>query len=166
MNLIVAVDRDWGIGRDNGLLASVPGDMAYFKEKTLGHVVVCGRKTLESFPHKRGLPKRTNIVLTSNPDFEAERCEIAHSEEELAEMLAPYESDDIFIIGGESIYKRFYERCDKLYVTKLDGSFGADRFMVNLDEDDRFEITWESEPQEDNGISYRFCLYERKKQHH
>ena len=72
MNLIVAADRKWGIGRDGGLLASLPTDMKYFKDHTMGKVVVMGRKTLESMPGRKGLPGRTNIVLTSDPGFSAE----------------------------------------------------------------------------------------------
>lgn len=161
MNLIVAVDERWGIGCDNALLASIPGDLKYFKEKTTGKVVVMGRRTLESMPGGRGLPNRTNFVMTSRPEFTAERCCVVHSEAELAEALAEYPSEDIFIIGGESIYRKFYERCDKCYVTKMYADLGADRFMVNLDEDARYRVTWQSEKQEENGIPYRFFLYER-----
>ena len=91
MNMIVAADSRWGIGKNNGLLASLPSDMKYFREHTAGKVVVMGRKTLESLPGKRGLPGRTNIVLTTRPDFEAERCITVNSEEELFERIAAYE---------------------------------------------------------------------------
>jgi len=106
MNLIVAVDEKWGIGCDNDLLASIPGDMQYFKEKTTDGVVVMGRRTLESLPKQRGLPKRVNYVLTSNEDFEAERCIAVHSEEELFKELEQYDPEHVFIIGGESIYRK------------------------------------------------------------
>ena len=162
MNLIVAVDADWGIGCGGQLLANLPGDMKYFKETTMNKVVVMGRKTLESLPHQRGLPKRVNYVLTGNADFEAERCITVNSEEALMAELAQYDGGDVFIIGGESIYRRFYRQCDKLYVTKMHAHLGADRFMVNLDEDPAFHITWESELQEENGIEYQFVIYERK----
>ena len=161
MIAIASADRNWGIGRNGDLLCHIPGDLKYFREKTMGAAVVMGRKTLESLPRRRGLPKRVNIVLTSNPAFEAERCTVVHSEEELAEELRKYPEDDVFIIGGESIYRRFCPQCGKCYVTKLEADLGADRFMVNLDEDPAFRMTWESEPREENGIRYRFCLYER-----
>jgi dihydrofolate reductase len=161
MNLIVAVDEKWGIGCNNKLLASVPGDMAYFKEKTMDKVVVMGRKTLESLPGGRGLQRRVNFVLTSRKDFEAERCIIVNSEKELESRLAEFAPDDVFVIGGESIYRMFYEKCDKLYVTKLYADLGADAFMVDLDEDDRFEVTWESDLKCENGIYYRFTTYEK-----
>ena len=161
MNLIVAVDRNWGIGRNNGLLASIPGDMKYFKEHTTGAVVVMGRKTLESMPGGRGLPNRTNYVLTGNPDYEAERCIIVHSEEELFAELEQYSSDEVWLIGGASMYNRYFNLCDKLYVTKMDAELNADAFIFNLDEDPNYTVTSESEPVTENGITYRFLIYER-----
>ena len=161
MNLIVAVDEKWGIGCDNDLLASIPGDMQYFKEKTTDGVVVMGRRTLESLPKQRGLPKRINYVLTSNSGFEAERCIAVHSEEELFKELEQYDPEHVFIIGGESIYRKFYKNCDKCFVTKMHADLHADKFMVNLDEDEDFEETWNSEMHSENGIDYEFTLYEK-----
>ncbi|MBQ0041632.1 MAG: dihydrofolate reductase [Clostridiales bacterium] len=163
MNLIVAVDKNWGIGRDNGLLAHLPGDMAYFKATTSGKTVVMGRKTLESMPGKRGLPNRTNYVLTSNPDFAAERCIVVNSEDELMKALSAFEPDDVFLIGGASIYNKYYKMCDKLYITKMDADLNADTRIVNIDEDGGFEVVSESEPMTENGVTYRFLVYERKK---
>ena len=162
MNLIVAADKNWGIGRDNGLLASIPTDMKYFKEHTMDKVVVMGRRTLESMPGKRGLPKRVNYVLTSNPDFEAERCITVNTEDELWERLSEYDPDDVFLIGGATLYNRFYKLCDRLYVTKMDADLGADTFIVDFDKDPDFEIVSESEPVTENGITYRFVVYEKK----
>lgn len=161
MNLIVAVDEKWGIGCDNDLLASIPGDMQYFKEKTTDGVVVMGRRTLESLPKQRGLPKRINYVLTSNSGFEAERCIAVHSEEELFKELEQYDPEHVFIIGGESIYRKFYKNCDKCFVTKMHADLHADKFMVNLDEDEAFKETWKSEMHSENGIDYEFTLYEK-----
>jgi dihydrofolate reductase len=163
MNLIVAVDSKWGIGRDGGLLASIPTDMKYFREHTSGKVVVMGRKTLESMPGRRGLPKRTNYVLTTDPDYEAERCIIVNSEDELWEELSQYEPDDVFIIGGAHLYNKFYRMCDRLYVTKMDADLEADTFITNFDEDPEFEIGSESEPITENGITYRFVVYQKRK---
>lgn len=163
MNLIVVVDNKWGIGRDNGLLASLPGDMQYFKEHTTGKVVVMGRRTLESMPGHRGLANRTNIVLTSRPDYEAERCITVHSDEELQGELSKYDGDDVFLIGGASLYNKYYKLCDKLYITKVEADLNADTFIVNIDEDEDFEPISESEAMTENGITYRFLVYERKK---
>ena len=158
MNLIVAVDKRWGIGRDGGLLASIPTDMKYFREHTSGKIVVMGRKTLESMPGKRGLPKRINYVLTTDPDYGAERCKIVNSEDELSQ----YEPDDVFLIGGAHLYNRFYRMCDRLYVTKMDADLDADTFIVDFDTDPDYEVISESEPVTENGITFRFVVYKRK----
>lgn len=162
MKMIVAVDKKWGIGCDNCLLISIPKDMQYFKENTLGKVVVMGRKTLESMPGAKSLPKRTNIVLTTNRSFEAERCIVVHSEEEMFDEIAKYNPDDVYLIGGASIYNKFYKLCDKLYITKIDAELNADTFIINIDEDDDYEMVSESNPITENGVTYRFCVYERK----
>lgn len=159
MNLIVAVDEKWGIGKDGNLLANIPGDLAYFKSKTIGKIVVMGRKTLESMPGGRGLAKRTNYVLSRNEKFEAERCEIIHTDAELEKVLKQHDPDDVFIIGGDSIYKKFYKKCAKCYVTKMYADLAADRFMVDLDEDRSFKVISESEMHEENGIKYQFFVY-------
>ena len=163
MNLIVAVDSRWGIGRENGLLTSIPGDMQYFKDHTMGKVVVMGRKTLESMPQRRGLKGRTNLVVTSNPNFEAERCIVVHSDEELLSELSKYDSDDVYLIGGASLYNKYYKQCDKLYITKMFADLNADTFIVNIDEDPDFQVVSESDVIIENDISYRFVIYERKK---
>lgn len=163
MNLIVAADNNWGIGRDNGLLASLPTDMKYFREHTQGKVVIMGRKTLESLPGQRGLPDRTNYVLSANPDFEAENCIIVHDEYELFDEVSQYDPDDLFVIGGASLYNRFYRYCDRLYVTRMDGDLNADAFIVNFDEDPDFVIVSESEPVTENGVTFRFLVYEKRK---
>lgn len=162
MNMIVAADKNWGIGRDNGLLASIPTDMKYFRAHTLGKVVVMGRKTLESMPGKKGLPKRTNYVLTANSDYEAENCIMVHSEYELFDELSKYNPDDVYLIGGASLYNRFYKYCRRLYVTKMDADLNADAFIVNLDEDEDYTLVSESEPVTENGITFRFLVYSRK----
>ena len=164
MNMIVAVDRNWGIGRDNGLLASLPTDMKYFREHTLGKVVVMGRKTLESMPGGKGLPKRTNYVLTANPDYQAEGCITVHGEYELFDELSQYEPDDVYLIGGGSLYNRFYKYCSKLYITKMDADLNADTFIIDIDSDPDYTLISESEPVTENGITFRFCVYSKNKE--
>ncbi|MBQ3772896.1 MAG: dihydrofolate reductase, partial [Pseudobutyrivibrio sp.] len=112
MNLIVAVDKNWAIGKDNKLLVSIPDDMKFFRETTTGKVVVMGRKTLESFPNSKPLPNRVNIVLTRDAKYEAKGAVVVHSKEELNEELKKYNSDDIYVIGGESIYRLMLDECD------------------------------------------------------
>lgn len=162
MNLIVAADKKWGIGKDGGLLAHLPADMKYFREHTEGKAVVMGRKTLESLPGKKGLPNRVNYVLTKNPDFKAERCIAVHTEDELWDAISRYEPENVWLIGGATLYNWFYSMCDRLYVTKMDADLGADTFITNFDEDPDFEIISESEPVTENGITYRFVVYEKK----
>ena len=162
MNLIVAVDKNWGIGKDNHLLASLPGDMKYFKEQTMGKVVVMGRKTYESIPGGKGLPKRTNIVMTSNTDYSAEGAIVVHNEQEMLNEVNKYDAEVVFLIGGASLYNKYYKLCDNLYITKIDADLGADTFITNIDEDSNFKIVSESGIQNDNGIDYKFLVYERK----
>lgn len=162
MNLIVAVDEKWGIGKNNSLLASIPGDMKYFKEHTTGKVVVMGRKTLESMPGSKGLPNRTNFVLTSNKDYQAERAIVVNSEEELFENLKQYDAEDVYLLGGASMYNKYYKLCDKLYITKMQADLGADAFIVNIDKDENYKVISESDDMTENGITYRFLVYERK----
>lgn len=162
MNLIVAVDNKWGIGKNNGLLAHLPSDMKYFKEHTTGKAVVMGRKTLESMPGKKGLPNRTNYVLTTNAEYVADGAIVVNSGEALADVLANYDSEEVFLIGGASLYNKFYKDCDKLYITKMDADLNADTFIINIDEDPDFVMTSESEPITENGVTYRFTVYERR----
>lgn len=164
MNLIVAADRNWGIGKDNRLLASLPSDMKYFREHTLGKAVVMGRKTLESMPGGKPLPGRTNYVLTANPDYQVDGCIMVHGEYELFDAISHHNPDDVLLIGGGSLYKRFYKYCDKLYVTKIDAEFDADTFIPDFDLDDDYQVISESEPVTENGLTYRFVVYKKKKE--
>lgn len=163
MNCIVVVDENWAIGKDNDLLVHLPGDLKYYREKTIGKVIVIGRKTLESFPGSKPLPKRTNLVLTSNPDYKNDACTVCCGEEVLLEEMKKYNDDDIFISGGESIYNRYLDMCDNIYVTKIFKGFDADKHFKNIDEDKNYKLTWTSEILEENEIRYQFCKYERIK---
>ena len=158
MNAIVVVDDNWNIGREGGLLVHLPGDLKYFKEKTLGKTVVIGRKTLESFPGARPLPGRKNVVLTRNADYRAEGCSVCNSKAELLELV---KDDEVFVSGGEQIYRQFMEDCDTFYVTKIYGSFPADRSFPDLDRMPELQIRWKSQMQEENGIQYQFFKYTR-----
>lgn len=137
MNLIAAVDKNWAIGRNNKLLVSIPDDMKFFRETTTGKVVVMGRKTLESFPGKKPLKNRVNIVLTGDRSYQADGAVIVHDMEELHEELKKYPSEDIYVIGGESIYKQLLDECDVAHITKIDFAYEADAWFPNLDEKER-----------------------------
>lgn len=161
MKLILAADENWAIGYEGGLLCHLPGDLKYFKERTAGKTVVMGRPTLESLPGAKPLPKRDNIVLTSRQDYQVPGASVAHSEEELAGLLAGKDPDDVFIIGGGQVYRDFLDRCDTCYITKIFDQFPADTWFVNLDEREEFSIVWRSEIQEEKGIRYQFLEYRR-----
>lgn len=163
MNMIVAADRNWAIGKDGGLLTNLPGDLKYFKERTLGKVVVMGRKTLESLPGGRPLPGRTNVVLTANEDFEKEGCIVVHSLDELRAECAKYEPENVMLIGGAMVYNMLMEECESLFITKIDGEFEADAFIRNADQLADYKVVWQSEVQEENGIKYQFLEYKREK---
>lgn len=161
MNLIAAVDKNWAIGYQNKLLTSIPEDMKFFRQTTTGKVVVMGRKTLESFPGKNPLKNRTNIVLTKNPSYQAEGAIVVHSEDELREELKKYDSEDIFVIGGESIYRQLLDECDKAYITKIEYAYTADAYFPNLDEKEEWKITAESEEHTCFDLEYFFLIYEK-----
>lgn len=162
MKLILAADQNWAIGKDGGLLCHLPGDLKFFKEKTSGKTVVMGRPTLESLPGGKPLPKRENIVLTTNKDYFKEGVIIAHSEAELDALLADRDTDNVMIMGGGKVYRDFLHKCDTCYITKIYASFeGADTHFVNLDATGEFEVVWESDVQEENGIRYQFFEYRR-----
>lgn len=161
MKLIVAVSENWGIGKDGDLLFSIPKDMKFFRETTMGKTVILGRKNLESFPGAKPLPKRPNIILTRDKSFAVEGATVVNSIEELLKM--PIDFEDAFVIGGEEIYRQLLPYCDICYVTKVQKKADADKFMVNLDELPEWELTNESEEIEDNGHIITFCTYERKK---
>ena len=134
MNIIVAVDKNWAIGKDNKLLVSIPADMKMFRQETTGKVVVMGRKTLESFPNGLPLKNRTNIVLTGNKDYNVKDAIIVHTVEELLEEIKKYPSEEVYCIGGDSVYKQLLPYCDTAHVTKIDFAYEADSYFLNLGE--------------------------------
>lgn len=162
MNLIVAVDKNWGIGYQNKLLVSIPEDMKFFRSETGGKVVVMGRKTLESFPNGLPLKNRTNIVLTKNPGYHVKGAVVCHSVEEVLEELKKYSTEDVYIIGGDSIYKEFLPYCDVAHVTRIDHAYEADAFFPNIEEMPEWVLTGESEEKTYFDLEFTFCRYERR----
>lgn len=163
MNLIVNADKNWGIGKENQLLVHIPNDMKMFRQTTTGKVVVMGRKTLESFPNGMPLPKRTNIVLTTDEDYDGRGAVVVHSTEELFEELKKYDDEDIFIIGGESIYRMMLPCCDTAYVTRLDYAYDADTYFPDLDEMEEWKVVEESDEQTYFDLEYVFLKYQKRK---
>ena len=162
MNLIVNVDSNWAIGYRGKLLVSIPEDMKFFRSETTGKVVVLGRKTLDTFPGGQPLKNRTNIILTRNPNYQVKGAIICHSVEEVLEELKKYNSEDVYIIGGDSIYKEFLPYCDVAHVTRTDHVYDADAWFPNLEEDPTWVLTGESEEKTYFDLEFRFCRYERR----
>ena len=160
MKLIVAVDKNWGIGRKNSLLVHIPNDMKFFRNETMGKVIIMGRKTLESFPQGQPLSGRTNIVLTSDNDYTVKDAVVVHSVEEALKESEKYDRE-VYCIGGASVYKQFLPYCDTAFVTKIDHAYEADTFFPNLDELKEWEMTGESEEQTYFDIEYRFTTYKK-----
>jgi len=163
MNLIAAVDQNWAIGNKNQLLVKIPADQKFFRETTTGKVVVMGRKTLESFPNGLPLKNRTNIVLTRDKNYEVKDAIVLHSLEELREELKKYPSEDIYVIGGETIYRQLLDECDVAHITKVEFAYDADAYFPNLDELPEWKITADSEEQTYFDLEYYFYKYERIK---
>ena len=161
MNLIAAADEAWGIGKDGGLLAHLPGDMKYFRETTQGKVVVMGRKTLESFPGGKPLKNRTNIVLTRNGAYQPEGVRVCRSRGEALEALKEFPPEDVFVIGGGEIYRGLLPYCSRAYVTHIFHDFKADTYLPDLDSDPDWRLSGTGERREDGGIAYEFRVYER-----
>lgn len=162
MNLIAAVDRNWAIGYNGGLLVSIPSDMKFFRETTMGKVVVMGRKTLESFPNGMPLKNRVNIVLTANPNYQVKDAIVVHTVEELNTELEKYNTKDVFVIGGESIYRMLEPQCDVAYITKIDHVFQADTYFPNLDQNEMWEMVEEGEEQTCFNLEFVFTKYQQK----
>lgn len=164
MNQIVAVDRNWAIGKDGGLLVSIPEDMKFFRTMTKGKTVIMGRKTLESFPGGNPLKGRRNIVLTRQTACDLKGAERAASVDDALAMVRDEEPDNIFVIGGSTIYEAFLSYCDTCYVTRIDHEFEADTWYPNLDADPEWEIAAESETKTAGEMTFRFVTYRKREQ--
>lgn len=161
MNLIVAVDRNWAIGNKNELLIRIPNDHKHFREETTGKVVVLGRKTLETFPQGLPLKNRTNIILSRDKNYQVKDAIVVHDLKELLKELENYADEDIYIIGGDSVYRQLLPYCNVAHVTRIDHAYEADAYFPNLDEDGEWEITAQSDEQTYFDIAYEFVRYER-----
>ncbi len=163
MNLIVAVDRHWAIGKDGRLLVNIPADQQMFMRETTGKTVVMGRRTLESLPGKQPLGKRENIVLSRDPGYRIKNAVVCGSFEETVELLKERRSEDVFIMGGQSIYQQFLPLCDTAHVTWVDYAYDADTFFPDLDQDPEWQLEEESDEQTYFDLCYSFRRYVRKR---
>ncbi|PKM73350.1 MAG: diacylglycerol kinase [Firmicutes bacterium HGW-Firmicutes-16] len=161
MYAIVAVSKNWGIGRNNALLFSIPEDMKYFREMTAGKTIIMGRNTLESFPNGAPLKNRRNIIISTNEDYKVEGAEIVHSPAQALELLSDLPEDEVYVVGGSEVYRAMLPFCEKAFVTKVLKSSEADRFFPDLDSLSDWKLAQVSEEKEHEGLKYRFCVYER-----
>lgn len=169
MKAIVAVDKNWGIGKDGDLLCPLKKDLQQFKEKTTGNILILGRKTLESFPNNKPLPNRFHMVLTHNMAYERteESIQICHSIEdikkELPSFIEPHKEKEVFVVGGGTVYEQMLSYCDTIYVTKIQKSFEADTDFPNLDDMKEWIVTEESEVYEEADTFFSFVTYQRRR---
>ncbi len=156
LSMIVAVDEARAIGKDNRLLWHIPEDLKRFKELTSGHVVIMGENTYHSIG--RPLPNRTNIVVTLNQELKLPGCQVVHSLDEAVQVAREYEKEEIFVMGGASIYKQFLPTIDRLYLTLVTGKHEADTYFP--DYGDFTKVV--SEEKQDNGThQFTFFVLER-----
>lgn len=161
MKAILAADKHWGIGLAGSLLVSIPADMRYFREMTMGKTVVMGRKTLDSMPGGKPLGGRENIILTRNGNLLVKDAIVVQDTEQLQSVLEGKNTDDVFVIGGGEIYKLLLPLCDTVYVTRIDYIYQADTFFPDLDKDPAWEMVEESEEQTYFNLEYTFRTYRR-----
>ena len=159
MKCIAAVDSNWAIGFKGRLLVSIPSDQKMFRAETSGKVIVLGHKTLETFPNGIPLSGRQNVILTGDKNLVIRGATVVHNDEELFGVLSEYNSDDIYFVGGQSIYERYLPYCDTAIITAMDQVFEADRYFPNLDKDDNWTLVAESEEQTYFSIEYTFREY-------
>lgn len=168
MKLVVAVDKNWGIGYKGELLARVRADLRYFQSLTKGNVVILGSKTLATFPGGRVLKDRVNIVLSRQKDYAPEGATVVGSVEALLEEIKKYETDTVFVIGGATVYEQLLPYCDTAFITKFEKEFESDAFFPNLDNSPNWELAECGEEQITNpetdteaDMTFRFCTYKR-----
>ena len=158
MNVIVAVDRNWAIGKDGDQLVYLSEDLKRFKALTMGHAVILGRKTMATFPGGRPLKGRRNLVLSRTEGFAPEGAEVYR---DLDSLLAEA-PEDAFVVGGASVYRALLDRCETAYVTRIQASFPADCWFPDLDRDPAWEAADESELLEEKGVKFRYVTYHKK----
>lgn len=157
---ILHADERWGIGKKNDLMFHLPKDMKFFRDTTKGHTVAMGENTLLSFPNSKPLKNRTNIVLSQDISHQYEGVINVHSFDDFLKKIKTQSlKDDVYIIGGASIYRQMLPYCDEVLLTKVHADGNAEVFFPNLDENKNFKLTYKSEPEEDNGYLIQFTIY-------
>ena len=158
MNLIVAVDEHWAIGKGGDQLVYISADLKRFRELTTGHPVILGRKTLATFPGGRPLKNRRNLILSATAGYAVEGAEVFPD----VDSLLAEAPEDAFVIGGESVYRALLDRCDTAYVTKIHSAYPADRFFPDLDALPQWTVAEESQPMEEHGVTFHYVTYRKQ----
>lgn len=161
MNLYVTADANWGIGNNNDLLIRIPRSQKLFFEETAGKVLVMGRKTLATMPQGLPLAGRTNIILSANKELKIKNAVVVHSIEELLEELKQYPEDDIYVVGGESVFNQLLPYCRVAHVVKLDHTYTTNKHFPDLDKSEDWKLTADSDELTYFDIAYEFLKYER-----
>lgn len=162
ISLIAAVDKNWAIGKDGGLLVSIPEDLRFFRQTTRDKVVIMGRKTVESLPGGMPLPNRKTILVTKDENYRMNDVTIVHSVEEAMEEAKKL-GTEIYVAGGGKIYEQMLDYCDEALITFIDYSYQADTWFPNLDKRPEWVLTSESEEQTHFDLVYYFRQYTRRK---
>lgn len=164
MNMIVAADKNWAIGYQGQLLVSIPEERKLLREETAGKIVIMGRKMLESFPGGQPLAGRKNIILSKDPDYSVKGACVCHSVEEVLKEVEESPKEDVFVIGGESVYRQFLPYCHAVHAARIDYTYNADSYFADLDQDPEWQLEVESEEQTYFDICYTFQMYVRVRQ--
>lgn len=164
MNIIVAVDKKWGIGNKGKLLVSIPRDKKLFREETTGKVIIMGHNTLLSLPGAQPLAGRKNIVLSRDKSLSIKGATVLNSVDACIYYLRKnnIKDSDVFVIGGESVYNDFLPYCDVAHITYIDYEYEPDRHFLNLDISNEWSLVLETEEETYFDIPYTFRLYKRK----
>ena len=160
MNAIVVADQRWAIGHNGGLLFSLPTDMQRFRSLTMDGTVIMGHLTLNSFPEGKPLPRRRNIVISRHAETLPEGVEAASSPEKALALAGGPEAENLWIIGGGSIYAALLSRCRRVYLTRVEIRVEeSDTYFPNLDKLPNWRVESEGEMMEENGLKFRFIEY-------
>lgn len=161
MKIILAVDENFAIGKDNKLLFHISEDLKHFKKTTLNSIVIMGRKTYESMGG--ALPKRDNLILTRNKDYKADDAKVFTDKEDILTYVKNNPDKEAFVIGGGEIVNIFLDDCDEAIITKvMEKVEDADTYLHNFDKDPDFDLVEESDIKEEDGVKFIYVRYRRK----
>ncbi len=159
MQLIASIDDNWGLGRDGQLLFRIRDDLRRFRRMTIGRTVILGRKTLYTFPDARPLPDRQHVILSRSPSFSVPGARVCHSRKEVFQAIANTPSEEVFLIGGESVYRLFLPYCTVAHITRVTGDYQADTHLPNLDQLPYWHLSDSGHLLHENAFSYCWLTY-------